>query len=205
MSDTVWAMQRAERERLVGYLRTLPTEAWEQPSLCPDYRIRDVVGHLVAGARNTPPKFLLGMVKARFDFDAAMRAAAARESSGTPAELTAALSALTGAKARPGPAMLGEVIVHSEDIRRAQGEGPGDYPLEHVRVVADAYRKAGMGLGAKKRIVGLRLEATDADWSTGDGPLVTGGLLSLVLAMTGRSIAHADLTGPGVAALAARR
>jgi hypothetical protein len=61
-----------------------------------------------------------------------------------------------------------------------------------------------MGLGAKKRIAGLRLEATDADWSTGEGPLVRGPLLSLVLAMTGRSVALADLDGPGVAELGRR-
>ncbi|MGI8529537.1 MAG: maleylpyruvate isomerase family mycothiol-dependent enzyme [Geodermatophilaceae bacterium] len=204
MSDTVWAMQRAERERLVGYLATVPPAAWEQPSLCPEYRVRDVVGHLISGAKNTPPKFLLGMLKAKFDFDVAMCAAAARESSGTPADLTARLGALADARARPGPAMLGEVIVHSEDIRRAVGGGPGAYPQDHLRTVADAFRGAGMGLGAKKRIAGLRLEATDADWSTGEGPLVRGPLLSLVLAMTGRSVALADLDGPGVAELGRR-
>lgn len=204
MSDTVWAMQQAERERLVGYLGTVLAAAWEQQSLCPEYRVRDVVGHLIAGAKNTPPKFVLGMVKARFDFDAAMRAAAGRESAGTPSELVARLSAVTGAKARPGPAMLGEVIVHSEDIRRALGDRPGDYSKDHLRTVADAYRSAGMGLGAKKRIAGLRLQATDADWSTGDGPLVTGPLLSLVLAMTGRAAGRADLDGPGVPELSSR-
>lgn len=204
MSTTIWAMQEAERDRLVGYLATLPTSAWEQPSLCPEYRIRDVVGHLISGAKNTPPKFLLGMVRARFDFHAAMRAGVARESTGTPGELTARLRALASAKARPAPVMLGEVIVHSEDIRRAVDDGPGEYPAEHLLAVADAYRKVGMGLGAKKRIAGLRLQATDADWSTGDGPLVTGPLLSLVLAMAGRAAGRADLGGPGAAELAGR-
>lgn len=204
MAGTVWSMQQAERERLVGYLRAVPAPVWEQQSLCPEYCVRDIVGHLIAGARNTPPKFLLGMVKARFDFDKSMRSAAAGESEGTPSELTSRLAALTGARARPGPAMLGEVIVHSEDIRRAVGDGPGTYPEEHLRVVADAYRNAGMGLGAKKRIAGLRLQATDADWSTGDGPLVSGPLLSLVLAMTGRPDGRADLDGPGLAELATR-
>jgi len=204
VNDTVWSMQQAERARLVDYLGTVPVTAWEQPSLCPEYRVRDVVGHLISGAKNTPPKFLLGMLKARFDFDAAMRAAAARESTGTPSDLISRLCTVAAAKARPGPAMLGEVIVHSEDIRRAVGDGPGQYPTDHLLVVADAYRSVGMGLGSKKRIAGLRLQATDTDWATGDGPLVSGPLLALVLAMTGRCVAHADLAGPGVAELAGR-
>ncbi len=204
MPTSVWTMQQIERERLADYLETLPSDAWEQPSVCPDYRVRDVVGHLIAGAKNTPPTFVLGMLRAGFDFDKAMAAAAARESTGTPGELTSRLRALSSARARPGPAMLGEVIVHSEDIRRGVGSMHGEYPIEHLRVVADAYRRAGMGLGAKKRIAGLRLQATDTDWSTGDGALVRGDLLTLVLAMTGRRLVHADLDGPGTGALADR-
>ena len=56
-------------------------------------------------------------------------------------------------------------------------------------------------IGAKKRIAGLRLEASDADWSTGDGPVVRGPALSLLLAMTGRRVALDDLSGDGLAAL----
>ena len=70
--------------------------------------------------------------------------------------------------------------------------------------VADSYRKSNLLLGAKRRISGLRLRASDVDWSTGDGPEVTGPLASLVLAMTGRTVALGDLTGEGLATLSAR-
>ena len=44
----------------------------------------------------------------------------------------------------------------------------------------------------------LRLRATDADWSTGDGPAVEGDAKHLVSAMTGRDAAFDDLSGEGV-------
>jgi hypothetical protein len=49
----------------------------------------------------------------------------------------------------------------------------------------------------------VRLTATDADVSIGDGPEVSGTALSLLLAVSGRRVALDDLHGPGVAALAA--
>ena len=58
--------------------------------------------------------------------------------------------------------------------------------------------------GCKKRIEGLGLKATDADWSTGDGPLVEGDVPHLLSAMTGRAAALAGLTGDGVEIMASR-
>jgi uncharacterized protein (TIGR03083 family) len=100
-------------------------------------------------------------------------------------------------------AMLGEIVVHGADIRRPLG-------LEHqspeaaLVAIADSWKKSNLLIGAKRRIAGLHLEATDADWAYGDGPEVKGPLASLVLAMTGRKQVHADLSGDGLATLAAR-
>ena len=51
---------------------------------------------------------------------------------------------------------------------------------------------------------GLRFEATDLDWSTGDGPVVSGAGEAIMLAVTGRRVALPDLTGPGAATLSPR-
>jgi len=56
----------------------------------------------------------------------------------------------------------------------------------------------------KQRIEGLTLRATDAEWSHGAGPEVSGPILSLVMAMTGRKAPLDDLTGDGVATLRSR-
>lgn len=52
--------------------------------------------------------------------------------------------------------------------------------------------------GAKERLSGLRVTATGADLSIGDGADVRGPALSLLLAVSGRRTALADLDGPGV-------
>jgi uncharacterized protein (TIGR03083 family) len=105
----------------------------------------------------------------------------------------------------PGPveAMLGEAVIHSADIRRPLGMSR-EYPEEALTRVADFFKGSNLLIGAKRRISGLTLRSTDTDWSTGSGPEVTGPQLSLVLAMTGRSAALADLSGDGVDTLRSR-
>ncbi len=70
--------------------------------------------------------------------------------------------------------------------------------------VADFYKRSNLIIGTKQRIAGLRLQATDADWSHGDGAEVSGPMLSLVMAMTGRQRALEDLSGDGVTILRSR-
>jgi uncharacterized protein (TIGR03083 family) len=114
-------------------------------------------------------------------------------------------SVLTSVKHPPGPTAtwLGETIVHSEDIRRALGIKHA-YPADAVVTVADFYKGSNLLIGSKNRIAVLTLRATDADWSHGTGPEVKGPVLSLVLAMTGRTVADDDLAGDGVATLRSR-
>jgi hypothetical protein len=59
-------------------------------------------------------------------------------------------------------------------------------------------------VGAKKRAEGLRLIATDVDWSSGQGPEVRGTGEAVLLAITGRPVALDELTGDGVDTLRAR-
>jgi uncharacterized protein (TIGR03083 family) len=98
---------------------------------------------------------------------------------------------------------LGEVIVHSEDIRRPLGI-EHDYPVDALTRVADFYKGSNLVIGTKKRIAGLQLKATDVDWAHGEGPEVTGPMVSLLLAMAGRKEAVADLSGAGVQTLSSR-
>jgi hypothetical protein len=94
-------------------------------------------------------------------------------------------------------------VVHGTDIRRPLGL-ERSFPIATLVQVAEFYRRSNLLIGAKKRIAGLTLRASDAGWSTGSGPEVTGPMLALVLAMTGRSVALEELSGPGVEQLAAR-
>jgi hypothetical protein len=75
--------------------------------------------------------------------------------------------------------------------------GIREHPADHLIAVADFYAGSDMLIGAENRITGLRLRATDATWTHGDGPEAAGPLVALVLAMTGRRPAAEDLSGDG--------
>jgi uncharacterized protein (TIGR03083 family) len=43
---------RAEREALVAYLEDLPEAAWDKPSACDGWTVRDMVAHLIGNAKD---------------------------------------------------------------------------------------------------------------------------------------------------------
>jgi len=155
----------------------------------------------------TPPKFFGKLAASGFNFTRMANKDIARVTTDrTAAELVDLLRARVEARtAPPGPVVtwLGETIVHGEDIFRALG-AYGDHPIEHVVAVADFYKNSNLLIGAKNRINGVRLRATDTDWQHGTGPEASGPILALVLAMTGRKAALDDLTGEGVSVLRGR-
>jgi uncharacterized protein (TIGR03083 family) len=202
-----WNAIGTERAALADAFTGLPAEAWDQPSLCAGWTNRQVLGHLVASAEMTPPAFFGKMIANGFRFQAMTARNIEQALAGrSDAQLIGAYRArVTARTAPPGPPMswLGETIVHGEDIFRSLGSYR-DHPPAHLHAIADFYTGSNLLIGTKKRIAGLRLQATDSVWSHGTGPEVTGPTTALVLAMTGRKQAHQDLTGPGVATLSAR-
>jgi len=206
MAESIWPTVHAERATLAGDMANLDEAAWDTPSLCPDWTVRDVLAHMAATARLSAGGFFKGIVTSGFSIGKMQAKDIARERGASGAETLAHFNeVLTSSKHPPGPTdtWLGEVLVHSEDIRRPLSL-TRDYPEAMVARAADFYKGSNVLIGSKKRIAGLKLVATDAEWTTGDGPEVKGPLVALLSAMTGRKGAHAALSGDGVAVLAER-
>ncbi|WP_205876347.1 maleylpyruvate isomerase family mycothiol-dependent enzyme [Mycobacterium camsae] len=202
MTD-IWTIVAAERGALADDVAALTAAQWETPSLCSHWTVRDVVAHLSATASMSPVKFFAGMAAAGFSFARFSANQIARHRGPDPAATLADFRGLVhSTSAPPGPKVswLGEIVIHGADIRRPLGISHA-YPPDAVRQVVDFYKGSNMLSGAKKRIAGLALSATDDDWRHGQGEPVEGPLLSLLLAMTGRAAACEDLSGPGVATL----
>jgi uncharacterized protein (TIGR03083 family) len=202
----VWPDVHAERKALVADLDGLDTDAWATRSLCEDWTVRDVVAHMTATAKMTGARFFPKLIASGFSFNKMQGKNLAAELGTSPADTLAQFKeCIELSTGPPGPAetSLGEVVVHSEDIRRPLGI-PHSYPPDEVVRVADFYKGSNLIIGGKNRISGLRLEANDVDWGHGDGPVVSGPMLSLVMAMTGRKTVLDDLTGEGVATLRTR-
>jgi uncharacterized protein (TIGR03083 family) len=202
----VWPLVHAERAALAADLADLTDQQWATQSLCTGFTVRQVLAHLTAGASLNPLRWLAGVIRCRFDFDKMVAMRLAEQLGATPAETLARFRGIVTSTVKapvPPAAMLGETIVHAEDIRRPLGIHR-DYPITALSQVADYYQGSDRVVLAKGRIVGLRLRAGDGPFATGSGPLVSGSTLALIMAMTGRVTFCDELGGDGVATLRAR-
>jgi len=201
-----WKYIHGERIVMTETLASLSDEQWATPSWCEGWSVQDTAGHIVAAAEQTPLNFYKELAQAGFKFNVFTDRGAKRLAEVGPVELVRRLGARTSTTNHPPApvmAMLGEIIVHGQDIRRPLGLAHQP-PEEAVMAVADSWKNSNILIGAKRRIGGLRLRATDTGWTHGEGPEVSGPMLSLALAMSGRKGAHAELSGDGLHLLAAR-
>ena len=199
-------MIHAERAELATYLDKLTPEQWQSQTWCDKWNVQDLVAHMVAAGSITFGHFAGGFIKAGFNFNKTIETDVLLYNGGSPDDVKTRFDAIvTSTKTPPGPKYVafGEIMVHGEELRRGLGDR-GDHPAAHLIALAESYKTTGAPLNGKKRIAGLKLRATDVDWSTGDGPEVFGDCMSLAMAMAGRKGALNDLDGPGLDALRSR-
>jgi hypothetical protein len=194
----VWEEIAATRRETADYLATLDDDAWNTPSLCKGWKVKDVAAHMVMPLTVSTPKLLLKMAGTGFDFDKANDKMSREIAANTPsADIVATL--------RGTPEMpLADAVIHSLDIRRPLN-APPLLPGNRAEAVLNFLMRGKRGFVEKKRLEGLRFEATDIDWNSGtDGKLVRGPAASLILVLSGRNDALDDLKGDGVEMLRAR-
>jgi uncharacterized protein (TIGR03083 family) len=198
MRSELWANVHAERAALVDDLTNHLDLDWATPSLCKGWDVRDVIAHLAATASLSRWGFAKEIIDTRFrpdrivdrQIDAARRLPAAESLSA----LRAAIYA-TASPPQPTITRVIEIVVHGEDIRRPlqiEHRYATTYIADALRYLAHDHR-----FGAKTRIDGLKLLASDADVIVGHGERVEGPAVSLLLAASGRRVAIQDLSGPG--------
>lgn len=199
----------AERAALAETLDALTPEQWAAPSLCAGWTTRDVIAHLVWPHEHSKLQMFSGFARSRFDLGEFNRRTATSDPRSGP-ELAAAWRGVLDSRWTPpggygSIAPLTDTIVHGQDVRRPLGLSAVFLP-ERISLVLDFLltKKAAMGFTAKGRVDGLAFEATDIGWSGGAGAAVRGNAEAIVLALTGRAVALAELEGDGVATLRSR-
>jgi len=193
------------------FVHGLTDEQWDQNSLCRGWRVRDVVSHMTLGY-TTPMLSMIGLM-AKHGFNVPKGSAeesVAYGSAHTPAQIMAVFDTIPEEHVRKGIAKvikpqegLVDHIVHQQDMRRPLGL-PRQIPADRLLAALGVVPGISGFVGAKKRAAGLRLVATDVDWSHGQGPEVQGTGEAILLALTGRPIVLDELTGEGVATLRGR-
>jgi uncharacterized protein (TIGR03083 family) len=143
-------------------------------------------------------------VRTGCDFDAVNRDMARRHAaSAGPGELVSQLQEHADSRRKPFITtrrnLLFDVLVHSQDIALPLGRTL-PLPPAPTRAALDRVWTMGWPFHARRRLAGLRLVATDLDWSAGAGPEVSGAAGALLLLLTGRTAtALGALSGPGAA------
>jgi uncharacterized protein (TIGR03083 family) len=175
---------------LAELLSTSDVEVWDAPSLCEKWQVRQVVAHVTMPVRLTPEKFGAEMAAAGGDFAVLSDTVAGRDAS---LPLDDLLDQLRSSKLHmwepPGGGAAGALshaVIHSLDVTLALGR-PAVAPVPAATAVLDqltAVSGAFFGLD----LTGIRLEATDTDWSWGDGRLVRADSGSLVALLAGRAL-----------------
>lgn len=201
---TLMTMARAERADLADFLATLSPQDWAAPSLCSKWSVKDVVAHVISyeelGTLGLLKRFVKGRIVRANQVGVDEFAGLGPEQlleflrdHLRPRGLTAGFG---------GMIALVDGTIHHQDIRRAL-DRPRSVPADRLERVLGLV-PGNPRLGAGRRIRGLRLRANDIDWVHGRGPDVTGTGEALLMAMSGRPAALADLDGPGLSTLAGR-
>jgi uncharacterized protein (TIGR03083 family) len=175
---------------LADLLASGPAGSWDAPSLCSGWQVRHVVAHVSMPVRLTPELFGAEMAAAGGDFAVLSDTVAARDAGRPVAEhLDALRSPVLHGWQPPGGGAAGALnhaVIHSLDVTVALGS-PAVAPAGAVVAVLDQLTAAG-GAWFGVDLTGIRLEATDADWSGGDGDVVRADGGALVALLAGRTL-----------------
>ena len=204
--DGVWRVIDDERSRLADLMDDLDDEEWGTASLCTAWTVREVAAHLTL-AHTGALSAVASLVRAGGSFDRMIRDTATRQARLPVHEYPRRLRTMVGSR-RTAPLVserepLIDVLCHAQDIARPLGR-QHPMPVDAAVVATDHIWNSGFPFRAQRRLRGLELVATDAPWRGGAGDRVEGPISALLLLVSGRPAALAELSGPGAAGHAAR-
>ncbi len=203
-----WDGIKADREAFADYMVTLSVDDWDASTWCDKWTVKGVAAHLLVAPTMSKGQIFGSFLTSGFNLDRMSAKLVGRMTARmSNDEIVAKTRDTAGVRSAPPGlkpvGVFGELLTHTSDISLALGK-PFDLPVEHYVTSLDYMKNVQPVLGCKKRIAGLRLRANDADWSTGDGPVVEGDAKHLLSAMTGRRQALDALNGDGVELLRTR-
>ncbi|AFU01441.1 maleylpyruvate isomerase family mycothiol-dependent enzyme [Nocardia brasiliensis] len=187
-----------ERAELAELLTGFDRAAWDAPTLCRGWRVREVVAHITVPFRLTGTRFAVEFVRAGGNFDRIAHRIARVDAAAMPSgELLKSLWDNVGHPWRPPGCgavhALGHDIVHGLDITVALGLDR-KVPHDRLRLVLDLINPRCIEFFGTD-LTGVELRADDLDWSYGTGAVVTGNAQDLLLVACGRTLPARRLRG----------
>jgi uncharacterized protein (TIGR03083 family) len=200
----------AHRRSLAAALETLGADQWQTPSLCAGWTAAHVLAHQTMPFRISEADFMAGLQRCGGDFTKFSDEIAERDSKLPPGALVAVLRDNAETPwSPPGGGLTGALshdVIHGLDIAWPLSLGY-EIPEPAMTTVLDALTSTGSETLFGIPLEGIRVAATDVDWSAGDGAELTARARDLVLLLAGRAVPRELFDGEGVArawSLAAR-
>ena len=192
MTDTRTTLQPLIREtfcNLADALELQPSTAWDTPSLCEAWRVREVVAHMSTAARYQPEEFFAELEANGGDIGRTIDSIAARDGALDPDVLLANLrDGRLHQWVPPGGGQTGALqhaVIHSLDVSVPLGLRQQTSPAA-LRIVLDDLTAGGLQTHFGVSLDGVDFHATDIQWSWGVGRVVSAPAAELVLALSGR-------------------
>ena len=205
--DELWAAIDAQRLRTADLLETLTDDDWSHRSLCDGWTVRDVAAHLTLQQLTLGGGLKLAL-KHPGNLNRTIHASTRGKAQQPTAQLIAEIRAMVGSRRHnfglTARDTLIDIVVHGQDIAVPIGRSlhvPQETAATAAQRVWDCRGSRLSKVFDQIPYDGLNLQATDIDWSVGQGPELRGPILSLLLLMTGRAVVMPQLDGPGVQAL----
>jgi uncharacterized protein (TIGR03083 family) len=196
------------RRSLAAALSTLTAEQWRGPSLCAGWTPAHVLAHLTMPFRISESDFMAGLQRHGGDFTTFSDEIAARDSTLSPTALVEVLLAnADNPWAPPGGGLAGALshdVIHGLDITWPLSLSHKT-PAGAMTSVLDSISAGEIGATADHTTLfgfplsGIRVRATDLDWSAGDGAELAGRSRDLLPLLAGRLVPRELFHGPGVA------
>lgn len=214
----------AHRRSLAAALSELTADQWRGASLCAGWTPAHVLAHMTMPFRISEAEFMTGLQRCGGDFTTFSDEIADRDSMLPPADLVDVLCEnADNAWAPPGGGLAGALshdVIHGLDITWLL-ELPQEIPTHAITNVLDSITSplaldpgevraaeisaAENGAAAGHTTLfgfplsGIRVRATDLDWSAGDGEELAGRSRDLLPLLAGRLVPRENFYGPGVA------
>jgi uncharacterized protein (TIGR03083 family) len=208
--DEIQVRTTANRRLIARLFAELDERQLATPSLCAGWTCRDVLGHLVMSLDLTFLRFLREVARDRgrpgVTSDRLARAYGTRPVPDLVKHLEGRSDA---ALSPPGVGPCGpfaDSCIHLRDVAIPLGIATSPPVQDWTRVLdfLTTPRARAAGFLPRGRLEGLRLQASDAAWSSGSGAPVTGTSEALAMSLTGRPALLDQLTGDGVLLLRQR-
>ena len=198
-----WELAGKGRNDFADMIEPLTPEQLQEPSLCTEWTAQGVLAHLTSFVETGAFGFFGALAKSGFNFDKGSIILADKQLERPVPDVLASLRE-NATKSAPMPGFpeamtVSDVAVHTQDVRRPLAL-PGTLDEAVLQQALDFLTtgKKATTLVDRRPLDGVRLVATDSDWSFGEGAEITGTSEAIMMGLANRPVLD-ELSGDGLA------